>query len=203
MTTGAWSDAALVVRAQGGDRSAFEALVLRHTRLAGAVATSVVSDPHAALDVVQEAFLKALRSLSNLEDPARFRGWLRHVVRTTALDWRRRQGVAGRTGERLPGEGDDEGSASDVLEGDEARPEDALADAEQRALVRAEVASLPESQREVVWLKYMDGLSYEAIADVTGLTVSTIESRLFRARATLRKRLAARFGSADPAEGRA
>lgn len=183
-------DAALVRRCQAGDAKSFEVLVARHTRFAGAVAMSVVSDYHAAMDVVQEAFVKVLSGLGKLEDPKRFKGWLRHIVRTTAIDWLRRRKVAGRSGESLPGQDDE----SSPLPAPDLRPEDLMERAELREQVRAEISGLPESQREIVMLKYLDGLSYEEISRATGLTVSTIESRLFRARTALRARLVARFG---------
>lgn len=184
-------DAALVRRFCAGDGKAFELLVARHARLAGAVALSVVGDYHAANDVVQEAFVKVLEGLPQLTDAARFRGWLRNVVRTTALDHLRRRKVTGRSAEALPGQDED----SQPLPAPTLQPDDVLASAETRELVRAEVALLPESQREVVLLKYLDGRSYEEIAEITGLTINTIESRLFRARTTLRRRLAERFGA--------
>lgn len=185
-------DEALVRRAQTGDRHAFELLVARYTRFAGAVALGVLGDYHGALDVVQEAFVKVLRGLNDLDDPRRFKGWLRNVVRRTALDARRRRRVAGRSGDPLPGE--EEGTVP--LPAPDVRPEDLLARAELREQVRHEIAQLPETQREVVMLKYIEGMSYEAIAEATGLTVSTIESRLFRARNALRQRLVTRFGAA-------
>lgn len=190
-------DAALVRRYTSGDRKALELLVARHARLAGAVAFSVVGDYHAAKDVVQEAFVKVMDGLGALDEPERFRGWLRNVVRTTALDHLRRRKVTGRAADALPGQDDEEGPP---LPAPDIRPDDLLANAELRALIRDEVAALGESQREVVILKYLDGRSYEEIADITGLSVATIESRLFRARATLRRRLAARLG-ASPEEG--
>ncbi|MCA8924092.1 MAG: sigma-70 family RNA polymerase sigma factor [Planctomycetes bacterium] len=179
-------DAALVARFRAGDGKGFELLVARHTRYAGAVALSVVGDYHAALDVVQEAFLKALEGIWTLENPERFRSWLRNVVRTTALDYLRRRKVVGRSGERLPGQGE---SDSQPLPSEGLGPEEALEHDELRALIRDEVVALPETQREVVYLKYLEGLSYEEIADTTGLTINTIESRLFRARGRLRERL--------------
>lgn len=191
-------DAALVERCRAGDRSAWGLLVARHTRFAGAVALGVVGDYHSALDVVQESFVKVLDGLDRLEDPRRFRGWLRNVVRTTALDWLRRRKVAGRSGAPLPGQESD----SAPLPSEAPGPEDLLSRDELRAQIRAEIARLPASQREVVLLKYLEGLSYEDIARTLGVTVGTVESRLFRARASLRQRLAGRFGPvADPGGG--
>jgi RNA polymerase sigma-70 factor (ECF subfamily) len=188
------TDAALVQRYRQGDAKAFELLVARHSRFAGAVAMGVVADYHAALDVVQEAFVKVLEGLAQLEDPERFQAWLRHVVRSTSLDHLRRRKVTGRAAEALPGQDDE----SEPLPAPALAPEDLLEQAELRAQVREEISALPESQREVVYLKYLEGMSYEEIADVTGLTINTIESRLFRARASLRKRLAERFGEEGP-----
>lgn len=188
-------DTALIRRHLAGDQKAFELLVVRHARLAGAVAMSVVGEYDLAKDVVQEAFLKVIEGLGALDDPARFRGWLRNVVRTTALDLLRRRKVTGRAAQGLPGQDEDDDSAP--LPSPDVTPDDLLERDELRAQVREEISALPESQREVVFLKYLDGRSYEEIADVTGLTINTIESRLFRARATLRKRLAERFGSSD------
>lgn len=186
-------DLLLIRRCQQGDRKAFELLVASHTRYAGAVAMGVVGDYHAALDVIQEAFIKVLDGIQRLENPERFRSWLRNVVRTTALDHLRRKRVVGRSGEALPGQDD----TSQPLPAPSLQPEDVLAQAELREQIRAEIAELPETQREVVYLKYIEGLSYEAIAEATGLTTGTIESRLFRARANLRKRLVSRFGAGD------
>lgn len=191
-------DAALIGRYLAGDVKAFELLVARHARLAGAVATSVMGDYDLARDVVQEAFVKVLEGLGALSDRGSFKGWLRNVVRTTALDHLRRKKVVGRAAEALPGHDDDGGPA---LPAPGVTPDDLLEQDELRARVRDEVALLPESQREVVLLKYLDGRSYEEIAELTGLTVNTIESRLFRARTTLRRRLAERFGPGDPAVG--
>jgi len=192
-------DAALIRRFKAGEGKAFELLVARHTRFAGAVATSVTGDYHAGLDVVQEAFIKVLDGIWQLDDPGRFRGWLRNVVRTTALDHLRRRKVTGRSAEALPGQDEETG---EPLPAPDLKPDDVLARGELREQVRAEIAELPETQREVVYLKYLEGLSYEEIASATGLTVNTIESRLFRARAKLRKRLVARFGPAPSASGK-
>lgn len=190
-TPGTGDDATLVRRSQAGDAGAFELLVARHTRFAGAVALAIVPDYHAALDVVQESFVKVLARLDTLEDAARFRPWLRNVVRTTALDSLRRKKVTGRGGEPLP-DHEDEGSP---VPSPDLSPDELYAQAELRAEVRELIATLPESQREVVTLKYLEDLSYEEISEALGLTVSTIESRLFRARTKLRALLVGRYGA--------
>ena len=182
-------DARLVGLFLGGDTKAFEALVERHIKFAGAVAYGVTADFHAAKDVVQDAFLRGHAGLGGLEKRDRFRAWFRNVVRTTALDWRRKN---------------KRGTASlDVVAEDEAtEPSDDAAEAvderlgrdELKRLVREEIERLPEGHREVVALKYIDGLSYEEIVAITGLSVATIESRLWRARNTLRQRFERALG---------
>jgi RNA polymerase sigma-70 factor (ECF subfamily) len=177
------ADVGLVERAARGDTQAFEQLVVRYTRLAGAVAYGVTGDFHAARDVVQESFLKVYSSLGQLQSPDKFKSWLRNVVRTTALDWRRRnkKGV-----QSLDAVDSDEGQI-DAPARDESTT--AIADqGELRAKVREEIDRLPESHREVVALKYLDGKSYEEIEAITGLSQATIESRLFRARQKLKTR---------------
>lgn len=183
-------DAELVRLCQQGEAKAFELLVARHTRFSGAVAMGIVGDYHAAKDVVQESFVKVLGSIGSLSNPERFRPWLRNVVRRTALDALRRRKVAGRSGTKLPGQDSD----SAPLPTEDLSPDEVMAKAELREQIREEIASLPETQREVVMLKYLEGLSYEEIAETCGLSVGTIESRLFRARATLRTTLGVRLG---------
>ena len=185
VTDDSLDDGRLVVRFVSGDASAFEALVARNMRLAGAVAYSVTGDLDAARDVVQESFLKVHAGLTALKEPDAFKGWLRNVVRTTALDWRRRNKKGVQSLDALRGED------SDGL--DPAAPTEALNESiedrdELRRQVREEIARLPESHREVVALKYLDGKSYEEIEALTGLSQATIESRLFRARQKLKTR---------------
>ena len=172
-------DARLIGLFLKGDAGAFEELVERHVRLAGAVAYSITGDFHAAKDVVQEAWVKVHGSLGDLQDRKAFRAWLRNVVRTIALDWRRRN---------KRGQGSLEAVDEDVEPGAVQAIEDQLERDELRQRVREEIDKLPESHREVVALKYLEGLSYEEIGAITGLSVATIESRLWRARNTLRAR---------------
>lgn len=197
---GAALDGSLVRRCQAGERKAFDLLVARHTRFAGAVAYAVTRDYHSALDVVQEAFVKVLRRIETLEEPERFRPWLRNVVRSAALDSLRRQKVVGRSGEALPGQADED-SPSGGLPAPNLGPAELTEQAELRAQVREVVGTLPESQRELITLKYLEGASYEDITRATGLSLSSVESRLFRARNALRKLLVERFGAKPFVDG--
>jgi RNA polymerase sigma-70 factor (ECF subfamily) len=175
-------DARLIERFCQGDKQVFSTLVERHMRLAGAVAYAVTGDFHASRDVVQESFLKVYQSLASVKEPEKFKAWLRNVVRTTALDWRRRNKKGVQSLDAL--ETDDAGPATqDTGPAEQVTDKDEL-----RRRVREEIERLPESHREVVALKYLDGRSYEEIGALTGLSQATIESRLFRARQKLKTR---------------
>lgn len=179
-------DGELIRRTQLGQTQAFDQLIDRYARYAAAVAYGVLGDSHQAADVAQEAFLKAYRKLSALDDPDRFKSWLRQLVRNTALDWRRRQKNHLSLDDTSPDTG--HGQAIEPV-ADAPQPAQSMQRSELRALIRARIEDLPANQREVVALKYLEGLSYEDIAQITNSTVSSVESRLHRARAKLRETL--------------
>ena len=185
------SDSVLVERTLRGEPQAFESLVERYLRLAGAVAYGVMGDYDRASDVVQDAFLKLHRSLEGLRHPGRFKGWFLRLVKTTAIDHRRRQGRQPSVNlSQLEG-------IEDELEAAGNSPIGRLVGAERRARVREAVNQLPEQYREVVVLKYLDGLSYEEIAEQTGLSPAAVESKLFRARGRLRQQLEGLFDEGE------
>jgi len=184
-------DREYVERALTGEPAAFEALVRKYNRMAGAIAYGIVGDFSAADDIVQEAFLKAFRSLGDLREADKFKVWLGGIVRSRAIDWlRRRKALA-----VVPfsqafgdgGEGDEEAAGRPLAEG--LGPDALFQREELRGKVLDAIRALPPEDREVVTLKHMDGLSYREIAEMTGATVSAVESRLFRARQALRKKL--------------
>jgi RNA polymerase sigma-70 factor (ECF subfamily) len=185
------TDAELIHNHLAGDPEAFGGLVDRYTRLAGAIAYNVVGDYATAADVVQEAFLKVHGALADLREPEKFKGWFYGVVRACALDtlrYRRRRAATPLSAvegqENIPGD--------PAL----ARPGAGAERQELEAAVLRGIQDLPESYREVVLLKYIDERSYKEISELLGITVETIESRLFRARKLLKTKLAA-FADAD------
>ena len=186
-------DKDLVERILAAEPRAFEVLVRKYNRLGGAIAYSVVKDFHLAEDVVQESFLKAFRSLHGLREPEKFKYWFAGLVRSKAVDLlrqRRSHAVAelpecdvGRRGLRQDPSGAPAAPASSV--------EDEVVREESRARIREAIGDLPEEDRLVVVLKHMEGLSYKEIAELTETSVGAVESRLFRARQALRKKLGA------------
>jgi RNA polymerase sigma-70 factor (ECF subfamily) len=163
-------DAELVRRAMAGDRPAFEALVAAHLPRARAVARSVLGDDPAVDDVLQESFLRAYDRLGQLGDPATFPAWLCAIARNESVSWIRRNA-------RTRAVGIEHASESPQAERDTENP--------RLAPLRAALAALPESYREIIALKYDAGLSYEQIAESLGTSVANVEKRLYRARQRL------------------
>jgi RNA polymerase sigma-70 factor (ECF subfamily) len=160
------ADPELIERANLGDREAFGQLALRHEKGAYAAALSIVRDPQTALDVVQESFLKAYRELKSLRHPDRFAAWLHCIVRGRALDalsLRRRQNRAASAPPR--------------------------ASASENERVREAIDRLPEHYRTAVLAHFMEGLTYEEVASMLGVPLSTVQGRLYKARKLLRELL--------------
>lgn len=187
-----------VERILSGEPEVFDLLVRKYNRMAGAIAYGVLGDFHEAEDVVQEAFLKAFRALHALRDPGKFRAWFCGLVRTKSIDAIRQRPdrrsvdlstvVSGRSGlgESVgdsPGYRVSSSLLSSSVEEDQIREES-------RQKVLDAIQELGPEDRMVVALKHMEGLSYKEIAEITGTSVSAVESRLFRARQLLRKKLA-------------
>lgn len=182
------SDRELVEAFRAGERAAFDELVERYVRLAGGIAYNIVGEYEAAADVVQDAFLKVHQLLAELREPEKFKGWLYGVVRSSALDWLRRE-KRGRASSLSQIEAD--GREDLIPAGAAAARPGALAEQQElEGAVLREIRTLPESYREVVIMKYLDERSYKEISETLGLSIETIESRLFRARKLLKRKLA-------------
>lgn len=170
-------DAELVGRVLGGDRSAFESLVVAHTPRARAVVANVLGrDPGLIDDVVQEAFLHAYRSLGQLGEPAAFPAWLCTIARNEAVTWLRRNARV-------------RSVAVEQAEQPHVQHEREAADDSDLIAMRSALGSLSASYREILALKYEAGLSYDQIAASLGLSVANVEKRLYRARQALLERM--------------
>ena len=168
------SNAELVGAVLEGDRASFAELVRRYQRMVLATAWQALGDHHAAEDAAQEAFVAAYRKLGSLRDPARFGPWMLRIVRRTALRIAQRRRVKT---EPLESAGEPPGPAdADPLEED------------LRRLLEA-VTRLPDHERVVVMLRYMDGHSVAAIAEMTGRPLGTVTKQLSRAVARLKEAL--------------
>ena len=177
------SDARLVRDALRDRGDGFERLVHRYQGKAYAVARAAGVSPSTIEDVVQESFLRALRSLPELRDPARFSPWFLAIVRNCAFSEMRER--RGRGTERLSAEPsiDDPGFAG-------------LETAELRERLWAAVAQLSPGAREAICLYYQEGLSVRQVARSLDLSVSAVKVRLHEGRKQLRERLWRELGPA-------
>ena len=195
-------DREYVERVLAGEPEVFEQLVRKYNRLGGAIAYGVLSDFHLAEDVVQDAFIRAFEALDSLKEPGRFRVWFAGIVKRRSIDvLRQRKNPRIRAASLEAGGADagEGGSLGSTVSSDSRRPEQSPDDSQLDAAVHAErrrqvlecISGLEENDRIIVSLKHMDGLSYREIAELMETSVSAVESRLFRARRVLRKKLAA------------
>jgi RNA polymerase sigma-70 factor (ECF subfamily) len=155
-------------------RTEFESLFLPHLDAAYNLARLLTRNAHDAEDVVQESYLRALRGFSSFRGEAS-RPWLLTIVRNTSFSWLR--------GNRSRADGAEYHEELHVSTGD--TPEAESIGNERAQTVKRCVENLPSDFREVVVLREMEDLSYEQIAEITGVPRGTVMSRLSRARARL------------------
>ena len=172
-------DGALVERAKGGNEDAFAALVHRHRDRAFAVAYRVVRHREDALDIAQEAFVRAYQSLAGFKGEARFSTWLHRIVVNLALDHLRRQPHHA-AGEYQDARALEEAAGQVVAPTPD--PQQAVEALEVRRLIQEGLAALPAEQRTALVLREIEGLSYKEIAQAMRCSIGTVMSRLHYAR---------------------
>lgn len=181
------SDQALVERVQAGDRSAFDVLVSRYQHKVVKLVMRYVRDQSEALDVTQEAFLKAYRALPRFRGDSAFYTWLYRITINTAKNHL----VAAR---RRPLDYNLDLQDSDQYElhgrlKDIDTPERVLMSEEIREAVNQAIEALPEDLRTAIMLRELEGMTYEEIATTMECPVGTVRSRIFRARDAIDKRV--------------
>jgi RNA polymerase sigma-70 factor, ECF subfamily len=179
-----------VLRCQAGDERAFAALFDRFAGRTLRYLRGLVGD--AAEDVQQEVWLGVFRGIGALADPRAFRTWLYRATRHRAVDFLRRA----RRERELVAEVVAE-SAEDASVAPDEDPLAALEPLDQSALHDA-LAALAPAQREVLVLRYQDGLSYAEIALVVGCSVGTVRSRLHHAKRRLHDAIAPQVRRDEP-----
>lgn len=179
-------DSALVASAAGGDVAAFEALVERHRNRVYGLALRMLNSEDDASEVVQETFISAYRNLANFRGDAQFTSWITRIAANHALMKLRHRKVVGAVEESLDEPHFNErGSLVEEV----APIPDAEASAinhELRDAIEAAAAKLGDEYRQVFVLRDLEGMSYEEIAELTGISVPAVKSRLHRARLSLR-----------------
>ncbi len=172
----AYSDAELIKRTLDGDETAFRFLVDKYKGAVHALAYRKVGNFHTAEDITQDTFLAAYEKLSTLRDWEHFPGWLYTIAARFCLMWHRKR--------RLPTQ------PLDTAEmGLNALAEAKFTDEQTRQSVHDALEELPESQRTVLTLHYLGGMTCAEIARFIGTSRGAVLDRLYRARAQLKKEL--------------
>lgn len=185
------ADHPLVSRAQAGDVAAFEALVRRYERWVFTLALRMLGDRGEAEDMAQEVFLKTYRGLKGFKGTSRFSTWLYAIASHHCLNYlraRRRRPEA--SGGWAEGEDGEELQAADRLPDGAPRADALLERADLARIVQTELTYLTEDHRLILILRDIQGLTYGEIAEALGVELGTVRSRLHRARAEMRERLA-------------
>jgi RNA polymerase sigma-70 factor (ECF subfamily) len=183
------SDEALVIRAQAGDRAAFEELVRRTSRLLFARLYLETGDTHRAEDLVQETWLRAYRSFRSLSFPGKLRTWLLTLAQNVLNDDAR---GAARLKRSAPTRAGPEALTNHP--GPAAPPEEEASRAELRQRALAVLRSLPEDYRLPLTLRYIAGADYETIEMQLGLSNGSLRGLLYRGLKILRERLGPELG---------
>jgi RNA polymerase sigma-70 factor (ECF subfamily) len=178
-------DHRLIQECLDGDPTAFGVLVRRHQDRLYSTVYRLLNNAEDANDVVQEAFLNAYQSLDSFKGDALFFTWLYRIAVNTAITFKRKKRAvvsidAGRNGE----------ASMDLLDSaEDIQPSFALERAEQDRRLHLALNRLSPEHRTVLVMKDMEGQKYETMAEVLGVPIGTIRSRLHRARLELRELL--------------
>ncbi len=188
------ADAELMAAVAAGDPEAFAVLVQRHMPAAWRLAWRLTGEHAAADDLVQDAFLRVLRTADRYRPTAAFSTWLHRIVTNLAIDRTRRRAVR-------RGEGADASAVLAALPAATAAPADALLKSERSRAIATALAELPADQRAAVVLRYGEGLDARRMATVLDRSPKAVERMLARARAKLAPRL--RHLIEEPERGKA
>jgi RNA polymerase sigma-70 factor, ECF subfamily len=178
------TDGELVERAKHGDALAMDQLLARHEQKIYRFGLRMCGNEDDARDVLQETLLSAFRNLGGFRGDARLSTWLYQVARSFCIKQRRR-----REGEPAQLESMDVHEVK-ALATDASQPDVAAHAREVGEVIQAAMSTLPEEQREVLVLRDVEGLSAEDAAEVIGIEVGALKSRLHRARLQLKQSLA-------------
>ncbi len=178
------SDEELLTRFRNGERDAFDALVFRYERELYGYLRRYVGDANLAEDVFQNTFLQLYTKIDMYESGRPVRPWLYTIATHQAIDALRR--VGRHQAVSLDQDNDESGSGDvqsllSLLESNLANPLDQVQEKERANWVRESVNGLPDFLKQVVILAYYQGLKYKEIAEIVGIPVGTVKSRLHTA----------------------
>ncbi len=175
--------------AQAGNREAFDYLVERHKDIVYAVAYRFAKDPDLALDLSQNAFIRAYRGIKSFRGKSSFSTWLYRITMNTCIDYTRKKA---RSVDSLavPEEVAEYAGSEPIVASLPREPGADALSSELGEQIQKAIDLLPEYHKSVFVLYEIEGLSYKEIADVVGCSIGTVMSRLHYARKKLRAMLA-------------
>ena len=181
------TDIQLVKRVQKGDKGAFDLLVLKYQYKIVNLVMRYVRDPEMALDITQEAFIKAYRAIDRFRGDSAFYTWLYRIAINTAKNW-----LVAR--KRRPPATDIDAADAEQYDMDsrlkeQGTPENELMREEIKRTVFDTISALPDDLRTAIMLREMEGMSYEDIAVTMDCPIGTVRSRIFRAREAIDEKL--------------
>jgi RNA polymerase sigma-70 factor (ECF subfamily) len=190
---GSWPDGELVGRSLKGDRQAFDELIRKYQRQAVAVSYRLLGNSHDALEVTQDAFLKAFSSLSTLQKPDAFGGWLMRIVSNLSLNYRRSR----KTRRQLPL--DDLFGPANSQQTDAAGGSEWMADAgdpvrklesqEMGQRLQEAIKQLPEKQRLAIVMFTIEEMPQKQVAETLECSVEAVKWHVFQGRKKLKELL--------------
>ena len=170
---------ALVKRVKHGETKAFEELVIIYQKFVYGTVLADVGNIHDAEDISQEVFLKAWKGINSFRGECSFATWLHRIAKNAACDFLRKEK------KRKEIADDPETVLAGVVSTD-LTPEEEILDREGVLNIEKIINTLPEEQREAVIYRDLMGITYLEIADITGVTVGTVKSRISRGRETVK-----------------
>lgn len=191
-SAGSLGEDAILIRAfKGGDKTAFDKLVLKHKNKLFNLCYRFLGDYQEANDSAQETFIKVYESLKKFRFESTFSTWLYRIAVNTCKNKLKSSGY--RRKKKMvwldnPGWPDNSQPAIEVQD-ETYSPEKELEKKERMRMIQEAINTLPTEQKEVVTLRDIEGLSYGEIVEITGFNIGTVKSRLARARLDLRKKL--------------
>lgn len=189
-------DQVLVDRFKNGDQAAFNEMVSRYWDRIYAMVNQLLRNPEDAEEVTQDAFIRAHRGLANFRGDSAFSTWLYQIATNLARNrywywWRRKRDKS--ISFDAPMSADNPTTLADMIPAEVETPDDITVTSEFVNRIGQGMEKLSAKHREILTLRNIKNLSYEEIAEILGISVGTVKSRIARARESLRAKLGEDF----------
>jgi RNA polymerase sigma-70 factor (ECF subfamily) len=185
------SDKNLVIRAKNGDHDAFRGLVERYQRKVYSVAFSMVRNPDDAMDLSQDAFVKAYRNLKGFQGTSSFYTWIYRIVVNLGIDHIRKSGRVHKVDydDKIRRKDEGTGDMSILPSRLDADPSKVLMRRELLDKMQAALETLSPNHRTILLLREVEGLSYDEMSEILDVSKGTVMSRLHHARKNMQRAL--------------